>query len=122
MGVRDAQQIGVELAGTVDVVGIGSLAGAEAESFLAAHRCADAEVAHEPASDRSRWRACATSRSKVLGRSNNRAGTLARRLYTARRAGGTRFFPRCPKAVASARGALPCPTEPNLKSSPPDAP
>ena len=49
----------MELAGPVDVVGVGARAREEAEILLAAHRSADAEIAHEPTLRLYRvWRAC----------------------------------------------------------------
>ena len=45
-GVRRADEIGVGLAGPVDVVGVMAFAGDEAVVFLAAHRGADPGRAH----------------------------------------------------------------------------
>ena len=55
MGVRRAQEIGVGLAGAVDVVGVVALAGDEAKIFLAAHRRADSGRSHGGSSD---WHRC----------------------------------------------------------------
>ena len=46
VGVRRADEIGIGLAGPVDVVGVVALAGDEAAIFLAAHRGADTGRAH----------------------------------------------------------------------------
>jgi len=46
MGMRRAQDMGIELARAIDVVDVGAAAGEKAEVFLAAHGGADAVLAH----------------------------------------------------------------------------
>src|SRR5580693_2556803 len=56
----------MELAGPVDVVGVGARAREEAEILLAGHGSADAEIAHEPTLRPYRvWRACPAAEAEA---------------------------------------------------------
>ena len=48
MGMRAAQDMGMELSGPVDVVGVGAPAGNEPDVFLAPHARADAHTVNPP--------------------------------------------------------------------------
>src|SRR4029077_8050717 len=71
----------MELAGPVDVVGVGALAREEAEILLAAHSSADTEIAHEPT-------LCSFGKPARPGTDTSERPTLPRRT-----ASGTVFAP-----------------------------